>query len=217
MTTADARIYVDPECPFCWMTATWLCKVVAPARNLNVEMRPISLWMRNQGRDLDPAYMAEKLPSMKLLRVLMAVNEAHGNERMQDAYFELGRSNFNPDEAVRTKPSTVDVPAMLAAIGADANLASAFEDDGFDPEIRKGTDEAEAIAGNDVGTPIIAIPRDGQWVGFFGPVITQIPETQEALAMWDGLMSMMRQDGFFELKRARDQRPNFEQAASHLG
>lgn len=216
MSTPDVRIYVDPECPFCWMTATWLCKVVAPARDLNVEMRPISLYMRNEGRDLDPGYMAEKLPSKKLLRVLMALEEAGGNELFQKGYFELGRSNFNPDEAVRTKPSTVDVPAMLAAIGADASLADAFEDESWDVPIRKGTEEAEAIAGDDVGTPIIAIPRDGEWVGFFGPVITQIPSHEESLAMWDGLLAMMRQDGFFELKRARDQRPHFDQAASHL-
>lgn len=216
MSTSNVRIYVDPECPFCWMTATWLCKVVAPARDLDVEMRPISLYIRNEGRDLDPDYMAEKLPSKKLLRVLMALEEAGGNELFQAGYFELGRSNFNPDEALRTKPSTVDVPAMLAAIGADASLAEAFEDESRDAAIRAGTEEAAAIAGNDVGTPIIAIPRDGEWVGFFGPVITQIPDHEESLAMWDGLMAMMRQDGFFELKRARDQRPHLDQASAEL-
>ncbi|WP_336250186.1 DsbA family protein [Stomatohabitans albus] len=216
MSNADVRVYVDPECPFCWMTSTWLCKVVAPARQLNVEMRPISLWMRNEGRDLDPGYMAEKLPSLKLLRVLMALEESGGNTAFQAGYFELGRSNFNPDESVRTKPSTVDVAAMLRAIGADESLASAREDETYDDKIRLGTNEAEAIAGNDVGTPIIAIPRGDAWVGFFGPVITQIPETDNALALWDALQAMMSQDGFFELKRGRDQRPHLDQAASHL-
>ena len=216
MSTADVRVYVDPECPFCWMTATWLCKVVAPARNLNVEMRPISLWMRNEGRDLDPDYMAEKLLSLKLLRLLMALEQVGGNELFQRGYFELGRSNFHPDEAVRTKPSTVDVASVLAAIGADANLADALEDESWDAPIRTGTEEAEAIAGNDVGTPIIAIPRGDEWVGFFGPVITRIPDEAKSLAMWDGLLAMMDQDGFFELKRARDEYPVFDQAATHL-
>ena len=128
MSTADVRVYVDPECPFCWMTATWLCKVVAPARNLNVEMRPISLWMRNEGRDLDPDYMAEKLPSLKLLRLLMALEQVGGNELFQRGYFELGRSNFHPDEAVRIKPSTVNgLPVFGSLPSSRACMTSSRE------------------------------------------------------------------------------------------
>lgn len=208
------RIYVDPECPFCWMTANWLCKVVAPAKDLNVHMRPISLWMRNQGRDLDPAYMAEKLPSLKLLRVLVAAELAGGNALFQKLYFAFGQSNFHPDADVRTKPSTLDVAKVLADLGMDPSLADAAEDESMDALIRLGTDEAEQIAGNDVGTPIIAVEKDGDWVGYFGPVITQIPATDQALALWDALVTMMDMDGFFELKRARDQRPHIDQVAA---
>ena len=70
-------------------------------------------------------------------------------------------------------------------------------------------DAGLALTGQDVGTPIIATENSsGQQVGYFGPVITKIPPTEQSVAMWDALMAMMDVDGFFELKKTRTEGPN---------
>ena len=70
-------------------------------------------------------------------------------------------------------------------------------------------DEALALAGDEVGTPIIATTnRDGIKNGYFGPVIGHAPTLKRGLAMWDALITMMDVDSFFELKRARTDAPD---------
>jgi hypothetical protein len=70
-------------------------------------------------------------------------------------------------------------------------------------------DEALALVGDDVGTPIIAFENsDGVRAGYFGPVISRVPSTEKSLAMWDALVTMMDVDSFFELKRTRTESPD---------
>jgi hypothetical protein len=58
-------------------------------------------------------------------------------------------------------------------LGLPVSLADALDDDAFDDELRRETDEALALTGRDVGTPIIHFaPPDG--VAFFGPVISRL-------------------------------------------
>ena len=45
--------------------------------------------------------------------------------------------------------------------------------------------------------------------GYFGPVITRVPPTEDSLAMFDALVTMMDVQGFWELKRSRTERPEF--------
>src|SRR5882724_4599053 len=63
---------------------------------------------------------------------------------------------------------------VLAGTGLRAELADALEDASFDAEIGRETDEALALTGKDVGTPIIQFqPPAG--IAFFGPVISRLP------------------------------------------
>ena len=91
--------------------------------------------------------------------------------------------------------------------GLPADLADALDDTSWDDEIRAETDEALALTGKDVGTPIIQFePPDG--VAFFGPVISRLPEPGRRPAScgttWSGLA---RFPGFAELKRSLREQP----------
>ena len=111
-----------------------------------------------------------------------------------------------------TVHSTSTVGDALEAVGLDRSHALAFDDDSWDREIEKRMAAGLELTGDDVGTPIIGFEnRDGEKRGYFGPVITRVPTTEDSLAMWDGLVAMMNIEGFWELKRTRTERPDFGQ------
>ena len=73
------------------------------------------------------------------------------------------------------------------------------------PALRASTDEARAVAGKDIGTPVIAV----NGTGFFGPVFTPAPKGEEAGKVWDGALALASYPGFYELKRGREKGPDF--------
>ena len=66
--------------------------------------------------------------------------------------------------------------------------------------------EALALTGRDVGTPILHFePPNG--VAFFGPVISRLPDEQQAGELWDHVVGLARFPGFAELKRSLRELP----------
>jgi hypothetical protein len=89
---------------------------------------------------------------------------------------------------------------------SDADLHFALDEDSFDAEIRAEGDEALALTGKDVGTPIMQFqPPHG--VAFFGPVISRLPTVEEAVPLWDNVLGLASFPGFAELKRSLRERP----------
>jgi len=81
-----------------------------------------------------------------------------------------------------------------------------------DDELRPATDEALALTGKDVGTPIIHLAPPGG-TAFFGPVISRLPTDVEASGLWDHVVGLASFPGFAELKRSLRERPRFRRAA----
>ncbi len=196
------EFWVDPACPFCWATARWVVDEVVPNRDLDVEWRPISLLFKNEPEEGSPYYEGAYF-THRMLRVMESVRTTDGNEGVFKLYWELG-SRIHHDG---TRDFTAE--DALSAVGLDTAHAAAFEDDSWDEVIRAGMEEGLALTGTDVGTPIIAMENsDGNRVGYFGPVITKVPDTKKSLAMWDALVEMMDIESFFELKKTRTELPD---------
>lgn len=208
---ADLRFYFDPVCPFAWMTSTWVRKV-ATAREYDVEWRFISLRLLNAKVDYDaqfpPEYEAGHTAGLKLLRVAAAARAEHGSPAVAALYAAMGSLVFD------SEPNPAALPTRLEQVAADAlkqaglphELATALEEGAWDVEIRAETDEALALTGKDVGTPILHFePPAG--VAFFGPVISRLPSDDEALELWDHVIGLARFAGFAELKRSLRERP----------
>ena len=85
-------------------------------------------------------------------------------------------------------------------------LYDALSDDRWDALVEADTEQALAATGRDVGTPIIRYrPPDGP--AFFGPVISRVPDDDEAGPLWDAVLYLAGFPGFAELKRSLRERP----------
>ncbi len=187
------------------MTARWVVDEVQPARDLTINWKPISLLFKNQPEE-GSDYYQPVLFTHKLLRVMESVRETDGNDAVFRLYWEYGRRIHHDQSRDFTAAEA------LESVGLDAAHAAAFDDPQWDDTIRTQMDEGLALAGDDIGTPIIAFnDRKGVKQGYFGPVITAVPPTEDSLAMWDALVTMMNVEGFWELKRTRTERPHFGQ------
>ena len=213
MTDADLRFWFDPVCPFAWMTSKWV-RMVAAQREYRVEWRLISLRLLNSHIDYDahfpPEYEAGHTAGLRLLRVAARARAEHGTASLAALYPALGAQVFEVPEGTGDVPSRLAggelLPQALAEAGLPPELADALDDESWDAEIRAETDEALALTGKDVGTPILHFqPPEG--VAFFGPVISRLPDEADAVALWDHVVGLASFPGFAELKRSLRERP----------
>jgi len=186
------------------VTARWVVDEVQPHRDVRVTWQPISLLFKNQPEEGSERH-ARYAFTHRLLRVLESVRAAHGDAapQVQDLYVEYGRRIHHE------RSTDWDVADALHAAGVEAHHAAALDDERWDAEIRARMDVGLALCGDDIGTPIIAMDdRDGNRAGYFGPVITEVPDSRASLDLWDALQAMISVPGFWELKRTRTEGPD---------
>ncbi len=225
MTTSpypyDLHFYFDPVCPFAWMTSKWV-RMVAEQREYKVDWRFISLRILNAHIDYDahfpPEYEAGHTAGLRLLRVAARTRVEHGRAAVGPLYSAIGTRIFDTSREVdplsgadlgprasRGGARRVLEP-LLDNAGLPRELADALDDTSWDELIRAETDEALALTGRDVGTPILRFqPPDG--TAFFGPVISRLPSPDDAGALWDHVVALAEFGGFAELKRSLRERP----------
>ncbi len=185
------------------MTARWVVDEVAPQRDLRITWQPISLLFKNEVDESHERYDVY-YSTHRMLRVMESVRAALGDAPVGDLYWEYGRRIHHDQER------EFDIADALTAVGLDPTHATAADDEAWDVPIRDRMAVGIELAGEDIGTPIIAFDdRRGVKQAYFGPVITRVPDTEDSLAMWDGLVAMMNIEGFWELKRTRTERPEF--------
>jgi protein-disulfide isomerase-like protein with CxxC motif len=201
----DVDLWVDPACPWAWLTSRWLLEVER-IRDVTVNFHVMSLSVLNEGRDLPEDYRAMLDRNWGPVRVLIAAEAKYGPEAVRTLYNAMGTR----------------VHLGKQGIGSDM-VADALKDVDFDPELAKAADSAdhdEALrasheagmrpVGQDVGTPVVHVPgANGDKIAFFGPVVTPAPRGDAAGQLWDGVLAVAGTDGFFELKRTRDRSPEF--------
>jgi 2-hydroxychromene-2-carboxylate isomerase len=212
---ADLHFYFDPMCPFAWMTSKWV-RMVAEQRDYIVDWRFISLRLINAGVDYDshfpPEYAAMHLAGLKLLRIAARTRSEYGREAVGRLYAAYGEQLWDTKREWSDPTGDALTGPALATAGLPGHLTAAMEDDSFDAEIQAETDEALALTGKDVGTPILHFftrgasePEAG--VAFFGPVISRLPSEADAAALWDHVIGLARFPGFAELKRSLRELP----------
>ncbi|MFJ7419470.1 DsbA family protein [Streptomyces uncialis] len=200
--------WFDPICPWAWMTSRWMLEV-EKVRDVEVRWHVMSLSVLNEDKidELPEQYREGIRQAWGPVRVVIAAQQKHGDEVVGRLYTALGTRFHNRGEG----PNREAVLGALADAGLPESLADYAESDEFDAELRASHKEGIDMVGQEVGTPVIAVPgADGEQVAFFGPVVTPAPKGEDAAKLWDGTLLVASIPGFYEIKRTRTQGPVFD-------
>lgn len=207
-TQEQAQFWFDPLCPWAWITSRWMLEV-EKVRPVDVRWHVMSLAVLNEDKlDTLPESYAEFLKdAWGPVRVVNAAREEHGDEVVGPLYTALG-TRYHNLALPRTRETAT---AALAEVGLPESLADFAERDTYDTQLRASHKEGIDKVGQEVGTPVIAVPgADGSQIAFFGPVVTPAPRGEDAAKLWDGTLMVASIPGFYEIKRTRTQGPIFD-------
>jgi hypothetical protein len=199
--TVTADFWFDPLCPWAWLTSRWMLEV-EKVRPVSTRWHVMSLALLNEGRDVSDNYREFLETAWGPARVCTAVVLEYGENVLGSLYTALG-VRFHNGGMPRTRET---IEAALAEVGLPAALADAMDSTDYDDALSKSHHEGIDQVGLKVGTPVISV----EGVAFFGPVVTPSPRGQEAANLWDGVLLVAGVQGFYELKRTREQGPIFD-------
>ena len=211
---ADLQFYFDPVCPWAYITSRWVTEV-QQQRGYDVSWKFISLFMINDERGYgegNKAWRDAHFAGLQALRVASAARAAAGNDAVASVYTALGKAihvDKRRPEQEGGMPSLVG--KVLSEAGLNPDWAKSADDELHDEVIRFETKTALEATGKDVGTPILIFnPGSPEQASFFGPVISKIPRGQDALRLWDAVVTIATTSGMAELKRSLRAAPSFD-------
>ncbi|WBB80249.1 DsbA family protein [Micromonospora sp. WMMD882] len=190
----DVTFFFDPACPHTWRTSRWLV-TVGQARALRIQWRAFSLAILNDGAT-PPEFAEMMTASSRALRLVEALRAAGRHDDVARFYAELGARSHDVGDPLADKAVTAAVEA--AGLG---DAAPALDDESWDEAVRESHAQAYASAGPDIGSPVLMVPDAER--GVHGPIVTEAPDRDDALLLWDSLLPLVRMPAFHEIKRGR--------------
>jgi 2-hydroxychromene-2-carboxylate isomerase len=203
------EVYIDPSCPWAWITSQWI-REIAPQRDLEVTWPSYCLEIRDD-YDVAPTMPADRRElaisahalSHRMLRIFEAARARDG-EPAVDALFAAWGPLFFARDSARDDGLLAQ---CVAACGFDPELVAAADADKWDEPIIESMQIAYAFGAPKTQTPTIVV-RDDPPHGFKGPVMAPAPTGAAAVALWDAILVLSREPGFFEITRPRANRPH---------
>ena len=205
MSSTQVEMYLDPGCPWTWLTSRWLVDVAENRDDLTVSWRPFSLTLLNAGKPVPPQFdtpemRAKRATAERALRVLTVLGESDQHGAAGRFYTEFGTRFFDGDIAPGADP--VDAAAEAAGVQDALGAVGAST---VDDAIARHLADALAAAGPDVGSPVLRI--DGATRGFHGPIVSPRITGDAAGRVFDAIATLQAEAGFFEIKRGRTDPP----------
>lgn len=199
----NVSFWFDVSCPFAWQTSRWI-KEVEKVRDIQVDWTPMSLAVLNDGRDLDPEYMEMMKANWGPARVFAAV-KTEEPDKVDALYTAMGTMVHPGGEGGKKDYGSYDdvIKRALEEAGLDAKYAEYANTEEWDDKLREYHQAAIDSVGDEVGTPVVKLGD----AAFFGPVITRLPEGEEAGEIFDAAVRLAQYPYFFELKRSRTENP----------
>lgn len=201
MSRETLDLWFDTACPWAWMTSRWGLEV-AKVRDIDVKFHVMSLNILNRDNDIPADYRELMDRALAPMRIVTAAIAEHGEQVAEPLYTAIG-TRIHPGGE---KDFDKAVAEALDEVGLPSDLMKYGDRDDYDAALQESHDEALALVGDDVGTPICRVAG----TAFFGPVVTPAPKGEDAGRLFDGVLAVASTPGFFELKRTRNQGPVFD-------
>lgn len=201
--TEQVKFWFDVSCPFAWQTSRWM-KEVEKVRDIAVEWVPMSLAVLNDGRDIPADYAAAMEANWGPARVFAKVKE-EAPDKVDELYTAMGTLIHPGGEGGKQGDGAYDeiIAKALAEVGLPEHFAEVANTADADDLLRGFHATAMEAVGDDVGTPVVKLGDNA----FFGPVITRVPEGEEAGKLFDHAVGLASFPYVFELKRTRTEMP----------
>lgn len=199
----QVTFWFDVSCPFCWLISRWM-KEVEKVRDVEVEWVPMSLSVLNDGRDIPADYAELMKANWGPARVFAKVKQ-DAPDKIDALYTAMGTIIHTGGQDHKKGFGAYDsvIAEALAEVGLPAEYADVANTDEVDEALRGFHASAMAEVGDDVGTPVVKLGDSA----FFGPVITRVPEGEDAGKLFDHAVGVASFPYFFELKRSRTEAP----------
>jgi hypothetical protein len=211
MGTTGVEVFVDPSCPWAWITSRWIADV-APERDLSLTWRSYCLEIRDDygvaptmPEDYRERALAGHALSHRMLRIFEAARAESGEGAVDALYTEWGRRFFLSDGGGRGADDGL-LAGCLSGSGLSADLLGAADDEKWDAPIVEAMEVAYQFGGPKTQTPTIVV-RAATPYGFKGPVIAPAPQGDAAIRFWDAITVIAQEPGFFEITRPRANPP----------
>ncbi|ORB72501.1 mycothiol-dependent nitroreductase Rv2466c family protein [Mycobacterium scrofulaceum] len=198
---AAVDLYLDPVCPFSWVTAHWLLDA-AQSTQTPVTLRQMSLAVLNEGKDAHAEQQPMMERSTRLGRLFAAAVDERGTDAFAGLYESVGRRLHVRGEDL----TDAAIHEALTENGLPETLAGALDDRGFDEAVRRAHQASQDALGDEAGSPIIAI--DGR--AFSGPVLTRSPDAKDGVRLLDAVLAMAAVPEFAALQRPYQGPPTIE-------
>jgi hypothetical protein len=218
MGSTGVEVFVDPSCPWAWITSRWIAEV-APERDLSVTWRSYCLEIRDDygvAPTVPEAYRERALAghalSHRMLRLFEAARADAGEAAVDALYTEWGRRFFVAGQGADASGGARDggdalLADCLAGCGLRADLVGAADDEKWDVPIVEAMEVAYEFGGPKTQTPTIVVRATPGPYGFKGPVMAPAPQGDAALRLWDAIAVIAQEPGFFEITRPRSNPP----------
>jgi hypothetical protein len=157
----------------------------------------MSLAVLNEDRpDVSEGYRAFLRTAWGPVRVLAAAEVQYGKPVVLPLYSAMA-TRFYEKQMPRNEST---IALALHEAGLPGSLVEAMSSQRYDEHIRASHRAAIDLAGEETGTPTLAIGE----AAFFGPVLTQSPRGDDAGRLWDALATLSGFENFHEIKRSRN-------------
>jgi predicted DsbA family dithiol-disulfide isomerase len=192
----SVELWVDPSCPWCWQTATWL-REVRDAGLITIAWRLYSLELN--ASEPDAAFWEASAFFGEGHTALALAHREGGDAVFESLYVALGTLVHARKEKVS--------PQLIRKAAEDAGLEGIVERSVEDPSVVAGILEGQSAARDRsvFGVPTFTVAGSK---ATYGPIVAVAPAGDDALGWWEHVRWLALRPDFFELKRwPRDLRP----------
>jgi hypothetical protein len=184
-------IYIDPGCPWAWRTSLW-CREIERLGAVQLDWKLFSLAEVNR----DPEIVMDPAPASVAHRTLLLARREFGQKAFDKLYLALGHARWDNRGDIRD-------PAVIAAACTEAGLPADLVERALADESTNEEALAEHLESVEryraFGVPWLV--ADDSPIGFYGPVISEVPSGDAALTLWEHTSWFLTQPAFFEIKR----------------